>query len=511
MFALRRRGKLCYKKLHWILRLSLTSIGDKGNTDSQNIKRTYDRLREGQERRSKKSTSFSIDRSGLINSANEGNDLNELINNKNKEALSPLAKDLLSYIKIRGPISLHEFIAQTSNHAVHGYYQNAADKIGVRGDFVTAPEISQLFGEMIGIWCLSAWFALGEPKEIRLIELGPGKGTLMKDILRVAAKFPKFDNAVRVHLVELSETMRKLQRESLECKGDTARDQQGTVNMTSMGGIPIYWHHMLQQIPDDENIPSLVVGQEFLDTFPVHQFVYTKNGWREKLVDIDTSDSPFYFRLVLSNNATPAVQALMMNRGDEPSFDPAPFAQKRELNAMLKNMPLQRDVADLRGHIPEGLHENDGIEISPLALATCEDIAKRICKTRGAALLIDYGENFTQADSLRAFKKHTIMNILSEPGITDITADVDFSACRKAVERKGAVACPVVGQGEFLQRMGIMERVERLIEADSTTDAQATLMLTSLRRLVEEKDMGKRFKVLGFSARSLPIMGFPER
>ncbi|KAJ1380045.1 S-adenosyl-L-methionine-dependent methyltransferase, partial [Ochromonadaceae sp. CCMP2298] len=129
-----------------------------------------------------------------------------------REVKSPLAMDLISYIKLRGPITLHDYMAQCANHLIHGYYQSRGELIGPEGDFVTAPEVSQLFGEMVGIWCLSMWRQMGSPRSLNLVELGPGKGTLMADVLRVAGRFPDFNGAVRVHLVELSAELRKRQR-----------------------------------------------------------------------------------------------------------------------------------------------------------------------------------------------------------------------------------------------------------------------------------------------------------
>lgn len=483
----------------------------------RDLRRTYDRLRASP----KASTEFSVDRSGLLGGGEEfESDLRLLENSKTKEKLSALGRDLLSYIKLRGPITVHDYMAQASNHAVHGYYQHAGEKIGKGGDFVTAPEISQLFGEMIGIWCLSTWKSLGEPRELNLIELGPGKGTLMKDILRVGSKFPAFKSALNIHLVELSETMRALQRESLSCSkatagdrlddlSDPSKEKTAAVVHTNAQGFRISWHHMLQQVPQKDGVPTLVVGQEFLDAFPVHQFVYTKNGWREKLVDIDTTEaSPYFLRQVLSPSATPAVRALMMKGVDIPSFEPS---RHNPSVAGATTFPPSDAPVDKRGHIPEELKENDGIEICPLALATCEDVAKRIVKNRGAALFIDYGENFTQDDSLRGFLKHKQVNILSEPGLVDITADVDFLACAKSARRYGATVLPTIGQGEFLQRMGIVGRVEKLIEAETTTEAQAENIVACLRSLIDDKEMGKRFKVLGFTDPSLPpLVGFPQ-
>lgn len=482
----------------------------------RDLRRTYDRVRASP----KASTEFSVDRSGLLGGGEEfESDLRLLENSKTKEKLSDLGRDLLSYIKLRGPITVHDYMAQASNHAVHGYYQHTGEKIGKGGDFVTAPEISQLFGEMVGIWCLSTWKSLGEPRELNLIELGPGKGTLMKDILRVASKFPAFKSALSIHLVELSETMRALQREALACSkatagdrlddlSDPSKEKAAAVVHTNTQGFRISWHHMLQQVPQKDGVPTLVVGQEFLDAFPVHQFVYTKNGWREKLVDIDTTEaSPYFFRQVLSPSPTPAVRALMMKGVQTPRFDPS--GQNASVAGATTLPPS--DAVDKRGHIPEELKENDGVEICPLALATCEDIAKRIVKNRGAALFIDYGENFTQDDSLRGFLKHKQVNILSEPGLVDITADVDFLACGKSARRCGATVLPMIGQGEFLQRMGIVNRVEKLIEAETTTEAQAENIVACLRSLIDDKEMGKRFKVLGFTDPSLPpLVGFPQ-
>jgi NADH dehydrogenase [ubiquinone] 1 alpha subcomplex assembly factor 7 len=502
-------------------------------------------------RKSRPTDNFSVDRSGLIGLSSEldqavvdGEDDQAVLDHK--EPVTELALDLQSYIQMRGPITLHDFVVQSSNNLIHGYYQNTREKIGPKGDFITAPEMSPLFGEMIGMWCISHWMSMGKPKNLNIIELGPGKGTLMKDIIEVAEKFPDFKAAVNVHLVELSGTMRKLQRDALQCPkpekeevegggeegekvGDEAVDGAGQgklgaaeakksaapgskvldgaewsaeatlarereaaeaeqeaeyaratadvrkrfadlgagadglrqpVTLESGLGVPVTWHAHLRQVPEPEDTPSLVIGQEFLDAFPVHQFVYTKNGWKEKLVDVDrASPSPFHFRIVLSPTATPAARTLL---------------------------------AGLGGHFREG----DCVEIAPLALSTCEEIGARVVRTRGAALLIDYGENYPQGDTLRGFKDHQLVDYLSSPGESDVTADVDFDSCARAAAQSGAAAIGAIPQGEFLVRMGIAARAEQLIDAPNTTDDQAYELLASVRQLIDDKDMGKRFKVL---------------
>ena len=390
------------------------------------------------------------------------------------------------YIKMRGAISLHDYIAQTSNHPMYGYYtqqQKTQVKIGQAGDFITSPEISQLFGEMVAVWLISVWTSLGSPAKVRLVELGPGKGTLMKDILRVAAKFPAFHAAIAVHMVEISDSMRQLQREALGCASTTHDADKCTA--TTSGGVAVTWHTMFSQIPAPSTEPLLLVAQEFFDALPVHQFVYTEKGWREKLVDVD--DSPantdkLHFRSVLARSTTPAVRAFF---GDTTT------------TVVGKGQPA--------------LKVGDEIEICPLALATVEDIAKQLVTCGGAGLVIDYGEVFTQGDSLRGFKNHQQVSIYSEPGLVDITSDVDFAACAKYAAKKGATVHGAITQGEFLMRMGIVERLEHLISLDSTTEEQATAMVASFRKIVgdaADDGMGKRFKVMAIASPNLAVDGF---
>lgn len=190
-----------------------------------------------------------------------------------KETPSPLTKDLQSLIRMRGPVTLYEFMAQALNHSVHGYYQHKEEKIGSEGDFVTSPEISQLFGEMVGVWCFSAWDALGRPPRLRLLEMGPGKGTLIKDILRVSEQFPAFRAAAEVHLVELSNSMRKLQRDALGAtpvhtegggaQSDAAASEDRVYDdalYETAGGVRVTWHSFLKQVPDGDGVPLVAVG-----------------------------------------------------------------------------------------------------------------------------------------------------------------------------------------------------------------------------------------------------------
>jgi NADH dehydrogenase [ubiquinone] 1 alpha subcomplex assembly factor 7 len=426
-----------------------------------------------------------------------------------KEPKTKLAEDLIAYIRMRGPITLHDYIAQTSNHMIHGYYQQEASKIGTGGDFVTSPEISQLFGEMIAVWLLSAWKALGSPKQVNLVELGPGKGTLMKDILRVCSQFPTFRDAVTVHMVEVSDVMRTLQRESVGCTGDISKTPNGITRMTNEDGIPISWYDSFSQVSNTD--PILLVAQEFLDVFPVHQFVYTNKGWREKLVDVDRSmESTMHFRHVLSPSETPAARALL---GEGSSTAAMRNRENLESETQTASSSSSSDAqAGSTSSAIGKLTAGDEIEISPLALSTIEYVSKRIMTSRGAVLLIDYGEEFTQGDSLRAFKRHSQVSIYSEPGKADITADVDFSLCKKTALKNGVTVHGSITQGEFLMSMGIVERVENLIELPSTSEETAVEIVDSFRRLVGdgESGLGKRFKVMAITDALTQIEGFGQ-
>ena len=143
----------------------------------------------------KKFVKIRIDRSGLLGNYklddldNDDtiidNDDVKMISDETKEVLTPLGKDLISYIKIRGPITLHDYMSQCLNHLIHGYYQSTDELIGEHGDFITAPEISQLFGEMIGVWCVNMWYNMNSPKKINIIELGPGKGMMSMILMMI--------------------------------------------------------------------------------------------------------------------------------------------------------------------------------------------------------------------------------------------------------------------------------------------------------------------------------------
>ena len=181
---------------------------------------------------------------------------------------TPLGKKLRLLIEANGPMTIADYMAHCLGDPAHGYYMTR-DPLGAAGDFVTAPEVSQMFGEIVGAWLIEAWRLAESPSPVRLVELGPGRGTLMADILRVAVKVPAFRKAASIHLLETSPALRARQAETLE-----------------RFGADIAWHTAFREVPDG---PIFLVTNEFFDTLPIRQFVRSEGAWRERVVGLDAS------------------------------------------------------------------------------------------------------------------------------------------------------------------------------------------------------------------------------
>ena len=355
--------------------------------------------------------------------------------------MSRLAVRLAERIRREGPLSVADYMAAALTDPDDGYYTRR-DPLGTAGDFVTAPEISQMFGELIGAWCVGCWHGMGRPDPFALAELGPGRGTLMADILRVSALDPGFLSAARIHLVEASPVLQQSQR-------------------TALRDVPATWHRTCDGLPA---LPLLAVANEFLDALPVRQFEMTADGWRERLVDIvpDMADagSP-RFRFVLSAPLSP---------GALPVPDDAPAG------TLAETCPQGRDlVSSLAGHI---------------------------VAHGGATLIVDYGYDHGSGDTLQAVRAHRFANFLADPGSADLTAHVDFAALAAAATAAGARLHGVVGQGRFLRNLGIEARAT-VLKAGATA-AQGRDIDAALRRLIADEEMGTLFKVMAIAAPALP-------
>ncbi len=364
-----------------------------------------------------------------------------------------LAAAIASRIARDGPITVAEFMALALGDERFGYYRRA-DPLGRAGDFITAPEISQVFGELIGLWAAVTWRQLGAPDPLALVELGPGRGTLMADALRAAATVPEFRAALRPHLVETSPLLRSAQRHRL---GD------GTAE----------WHDDFAAVPRG---PLLLIANEFFDALPVRQLVRTAAGWRERCVGLDPAGG-FAFTVGRAPRDA-SVEA------PAPAFARAGFTP---------DVPI--------GGI---------VETCPSAHALTAAIARRIAADGGAALIVDYGPARSgPGDTLQSVRRHRRHAPLAEPGMADLTAHVDFAALAGAARAAGAAVHGPLTQGVFLRRLGIEARGARLI--DAATPDQAMLIRSGCRRLIDPLEMGSLFKVLALTGRDAPVpAGFEE-
>ena len=354
--------------------------------------------------------------------------------------MTTLAEALRAEIMRDGPISVARFMAIAVQHPEHGYYRRG-DPLGADGDFVTAPEIVQMFGELIGLWCIVTWRQMGAPVALNLIELGPGRGSLMADSLRAAETEPEFLRAVSVHLVESSPGLKERQ-------------------LASLGHVRPVWHEHFATTPRG---PMLLIANEFFDALPVRQFERRAPGWHERLVANDSGSGGLAF--VLSDRAI----------DDETVIPPA------------------HHLAPLGAWC----------EASAAALALAGEIGARLGADGGAALIVDYGPARARAGvSLQAVRRHRPHDVLADPGTADLSAHVDFESLARAAEDAGARPHGPVPQGVFLRRLGIEARAEALL-ARATPD-QAAILRAGCRRLIGEGEMGILFKVLALAHRALP-------
>lgn len=354
---------------------------------------------------------------------------------------TPLEERLVALIKSRGPITVADYMEDALLHPHDGYYTSQAP-IGAKGDFTTAPEISQIFGEMIGLWLVQGWIDMGSPEAFCLVELGPGRGVLMQDILRAARIRPAFLDAAHVWLVETSGRLRHEQQRRL-------RD----------AGIATDWADSFADVPP---APTLVVANEFFDCLPIRQFVRAETGWRERMVGLnETGDA-----LAFTQSATPPLATLGLP-------DPSAAAP------------------------------GDIFEIGEAAETLTEEIARALVERGGRALIIDYGRmDAGFGDTLQAVRRHAYWPVLASPGKADITAHVNFERLIRAAFAAGAAAHGPTTQGAFLERLGLAIRLARLSERKSAEEAAD--LYAGAHRISSPTQMGELFKVLCIGAPGLP-------
>ncbi|MBN3275538.1 NDUF7 methyltransferase, partial [Polyodon spathula] len=334
---------------------------------------------------------------------------------------------------------------------VSGYYVHN-DMLGAEGDFITSPEISQIFGELLGIWCVSEWMAAGKPKEFQLVEFGPGRGSLISDVLRVFRQLKSVvgESALSVHLVEVSPKLSEVQSQSLTGEDSQAADNENDPvyrRGTTKTGHPVYWYRGIDDVPRGF---SIYLAHEFFDALPVHKFQKTDKGWREMLIDIDPQVAN-KLRFVLAPSATLASSTLV--QADE---------------------------------------ERDHVEVCPEGGVLVQRLTNRISEDGGAALIADYGHAGDKTDTFRGFHGHKLHDVLVAPGAADLTADVDFRYLRRMTEERVLSFGPITQQ-QFLRNMGIDVRLQVLLRS-STDSSTRKQLVQGFDMMMNPEKMGERFK-----------------
>jgi len=349
---------------------------------------------------------------------------------------SPLQSEIKKLIKSSGPMPVWRYMELCLTHPAHGYYVSR-DPLGREGDFTTAPEVSQMFGELLGLWAASVWKAIGSPPMLRLVELGPGRGTMMADALRALRVLPPLYQSLSIHLVEINLVLREKQRATLS----------GVRNLS--------WHDSIDDVPEG---PAVILANEYFDVLPIHQVVKRDTGWHERVVQLDDSG-----RLAFAAAAepTPRFEVLL-----------PPLVRAAPVGAVFEWRP---DAEIMK-------------------------IATRVREQDGAALIVDYGHLRSDAgDTFQAIARHSFADPLKNPGQADVTAHVDFQALVRAAEGLGARVHGPVTQGDFLRRLGIETRALTL-QAKTTPEVSADIA-AALKRLTDSGrgGMGSMFKVLAIT------------
>lgn len=339
----------------------------------------------------------------------------------------PTPAQLIGAIAAARATTVADYMAAANSH-----YYATRDPLGAAGDFTTSPEISQMFGEMIGVWIADLWSRAGSPA-FRYVELGPGRGTLAFDALRAMARFQCVPQ--NIHFVETSPTLRAAQ----------------------LARFPAAIHHDdIDDLPDDGS--AIIVANEFFDALPVHQYVRTNDGWRERIVKRQGA-------------------LLVPSPGGAPADELIPAA--------LRNAA-----------------EGSIVETAPVSASIMQRCAFRLTRQGGAMLVIDYGYSGPAAgDTLQAVKAHRFADPFADPGEVDLTTHVDFTALADAARSAGAAASPFATQGDWLLRLGIDARLQSLAAA---APDRAKELQGQRDRLVAADAMGELFKVMAITAPGWP-------
>jgi len=353
----------------------------------------------------------------------------------------PIDQQVRDYINKNGYVTVDILMKEALTSSPNSYYKHK-NLLGAKGDFITSPEISQTFGEAIALWCIEAWEKLGKPKEINLVELGPGRGLLMRDLLKVAQIVPEFFSTIQVELVDVNPNFIELQKNNL-----------------SGFDINIKW---LEQVSEVTKLPTLFIANEFFDALPIKQFIKVKDSWYEVILVANPNDGKIKF-------------------------------EKIALNKILNEQFLIDYVTAYDGAV---------IEESVESLEVIKTISQHIKAFKGAALIVDYGYNISKLkrtrhqynSTLQAIKNHQFYPVLDSLGEADLSAHVDFYNLAKAARVHEISNVSLTSQREFLINYGILQRGEMLKKSLGVNEAK--IIDRQIERLISPQLMGELFKVL---------------
>eukprot|EP01147_Barroeca_monosierra_P007093 gene7093-430_t len=382
-----------------------------------------------------------------------------------------LLAEIQSAIVTTGPMTVASYMKHVLTHPIMGYYARN-DPFKGRGDFVTSPQLTQIFGEMVGAWSAAEWLACCKPYPVHLVELGPGTGLLMHDIVKTFTSTCKPHVPITdVHLVESNSSLSRQQFKTLGCgeqppdfDDDDISRERCYLSGIGINGIRFHWYRHLNNVDDIPGF-AFLFANEFFDALPTHQFQRTDQGWRERLIDI-CDNSATGLRFVLSPQETPHSKV----------FEHLPFVRRAGIG-----------------------------DIGESSFAAME-LAERVALTLhnacfgGRSLIIDYGSRTKFDDTFRAYRKHQQVDVLDKPGTADLTTDVNFDLLIIAMEKaRKAYTYGPISQRSFLIKCGINERVVQL--ANQASDPKVIdAVRENIHFLIDGNGAGQRFQVLAASS-----------
>ncbi|SNX86212.1 related to HEM14 - Protoporphyrinogen oxidase involved in heme biosynthetic pathway [Melanopsichium pennsylvanicum] len=457
-----------------------------------------------------------------------------------KKSTKSLNDILLDSIRASGPMAVSTYMRTCLLDPMQGYYSSAnspstsREVLGSRGDFITSPEISQVFGELVAIFYLARWQSVGAPGATRIVELGPGKGTLLADMLRTFATFKPFMATLkRIQLVETSEGLMELQlsaiRDALAVAGKTVISAEE--ESTTPNGVVVEWFPSIDMVPVHAEEFTILTAHEFFDALPTHIFEKGADGkFREVLVGIkpksaitvlkpgDTAESVKLrekeeLGFVLSPTPTPWAQMLAQNNprfthlkpGQRVEISPESWAVARRVGELIAGRPAAppsslSKIAQTTAAVGSAEAEAEAqLERERLETITKTEQARlSIVSQGGIGLIIDYGDDKAFGNSFRAFRHHQLVPVFESPGNVDLTVNVDFLHIKSALATTDVRYLGPLDQADFLVGMGLQMRTERLIKGKSEQDEKR--IKDAANRLVDETGMGVQYKALAIVA-----------